>query len=109
MPSPTPRPPPAPTSSPCWRPATPWSTTCTTTPVLSGQHGIRYDTADLAGELGLLLDGGLAPSLADDSVLRTAEDAYVTAAGEAFWAEAENIARDRAALHPGTSSQRGEA
>ena len=71
------------------------------TPALGGQHGIRYDTADLAGDLGLLLDG--------DSVLRTAEEAYFTAAGEAFWAEAERIAADRAAQHPGTSSQRGEA
>ena len=79
------------------------------TPALGGQHGIRYDTADLAGDLGLLLDGDLNPALADDSVLRAAEEAYVTAAGEAFWAEAEHIARDRAAWHPGTSSQRGEA
>ena len=78
-------------------------------PALGGQHGIRYDTADLAGDLGLLLDGDLNPALADGSVLRTAEEAYFTAAGEAFWAEAEHIARDRAAQHPGTSSQRGEA
>lgn len=78
------------------------------TPALGGQHGIRYDTADLAGDLGLLLDGGLNPALADGSVLRTAEEAYCTAAGEAFWAEAEHIARDRAAQHPGTSSQRDE-
>jgi hypothetical protein len=79
------------------------------TPALGGQHGIRYDSADLAGDLGLLLDGDLNPALADDSVLRTAEEAYFTAAGEAFWAEAEHIARDRAAQHPSTSSQRGEA
>jgi hypothetical protein len=79
------------------------------TPALSGQHGIRYDTADLVGDLGLLLDGGLDPGLADDSVLRAAEEAYFTAAGEAFWAEAERIAADRAAQHPGTSSQHGQA
>ena len=78
------------------------------TPALGGQHGIRYDTVDLAGDLGLLLDGDLNPALADGSVLRAAEEAYVTAAGEAFWAEAEHIARDRAAQHPATSSQRGE-
>ena len=71
------------------------------TPALSGQHGIRYDTADLVGDLGLSLDGG--------SVLRLAEEAYFTAAGEAFWAEAERIAHDRAARHPGTSAQRGRA
>jgi hypothetical protein len=71
------------------------------TPALSGQHGIRYDTADLACDLGLLL--------ADDSVLRMAEEAYFTAAGEAFWAEAGGIARDRAVQHVATSSQRSEA
>jgi hypothetical protein len=75
---------------------------------LGGQHGIRYDSADLAGDLGLLLDGDLNPALADDSVLRAAEEAYVTAAGEAFWAEAGHIARDRGAQHPATSGQRGE-
>ena len=32
-----------------------------------------------------------------DRVLAAAEDAYFTAAGEAFWAEAGRIARDRAA------------
>jgi hypothetical protein len=79
------------------------------TPALGGQHGIRYDTADLAGDLGLLLDGDLNPALADGSVLRAAEEAYATAAGEAFWAEAERIARDRAAQHPSTSSERGES
>ena len=79
------------------------------TPALGGQHGVRYDTADLAGDLGLLLDGDLNPALADGSVLRTAEEAYCTAAGEAFWAEAERIARDRAAQHPATRSQRGES
>jgi hypothetical protein len=76
------------------------------TPALGGQHGIRYDPVDLAGDLGLLLDGDLNPALTDGSVLRAAEEAYVTAAGEAFWAEAEHIARDRAAQHSGTSSQR---
>jgi hypothetical protein len=79
------------------------------TPALGGQHGIGYDTVDMAGDLGLILDGDLNPALADDSVLRAAEEAYVTAAGEAFWAEAEHIARDRAAWHPATSSQRDEA
>jgi hypothetical protein len=69
------------------------------TPALGGQPGIRYDIADLVGDLGLLLDGDLNPALADDSVLRAAEEAYVTAAGEAFWAEAGHIARDRAAQH----------
>ena len=71
------------------------------TPALSGQHGIRYDTANLASDLGLIL--------ADDGVLRMAEEAYFTAAGEAFWAEAGRIARDRAAQHVATSSQRSEA
>jgi hypothetical protein len=78
-------------------------------PALDGEHGISYDTADLAGDLGLLLDGDLNPALADGSVLRAAEDAYCAAAGEAFRAEAGRIAADRAAQHPGTSSQRGEA
>ena len=68
------------------------------TPSLSGQHGISYDIVDLAGDLGLILDGDLDPGLADDSVLRMAEEAYFTAAGEAFWAEAERIALDRAGL-----------
>jgi hypothetical protein len=71
------------------------------TPALSGQHGICYDTLDLAGDLGL--------NPACDRVLTAAEDAYFTAAGEAFWAEAERIARDRAAQHPGTSSRPSEA
>jgi hypothetical protein len=79
------------------------------TPALGGQHGIRYDTVDLAGDVGLILAGDLDPGLADDSVLRMAEDAYFTAAGEAFWAEAERIAADRAAQHLATGSQRGEA
>ena len=78
-------------------------------PALDGQHGISYDIADLAGDLGLILDGDLDPALADGSVLRAAEDAYCAAAGEAFRAEAGRIAADRAAQHPGTSSQRGEA
>ena len=69
------------------------------TPALGGQHGIRYDPVDLAGDLGLLLDGDLNPALADDSVLRMAEEAYLAAAGEAFWAEAGRIAADRAAQH----------
>jgi hypothetical protein len=77
-------------------------------PALDGEHGISYDIADLAGDLGLILDGDLDPALADGSVLRAAEDAYCAAAGEAFRAEAGRIARDRAAQHPGTSSQRGE-
>jgi hypothetical protein len=71
------------------------------TPALSGQHGIRYDTADLVGDLGL--------NPADDLALAAAEDAYFTAAGEAFWAEAERIARDRAAQHPEASTRRSEA
>ena len=79
------------------------------TPALGGQHDIRYDTVDLAGDLGLLLDGDLNPGLAGNSVLRTAEEAYFTAAGEAFWAGAGHIAADRAAQHHGTSSQRAEA
>jgi hypothetical protein len=78
-------------------------------PALDGQHGISYDIADLAGDLGLLLAGDPGPALADGSVLRAAEDAYCAAAGEAFRAEAGRIAADRAAQHPGTSSQRGEA
>jgi hypothetical protein len=59
------------------------------TPTLSGQHGICYETLDLADDLGL--------NPADDRALTAAEDAYFTAAGEAFWAEATRIARDRAA------------
>ena len=59
------------------------------TPALAGQHGICYDTLDLASDLGL--------NPADDRALTAAEDAYFTAAGEAFWAEAARIARDRAA------------
>ena len=69
------------------------------TPPLSGQHGICYGTADLAGDLGL--------SLAGDRALAAAEDAYFTAAGEAFWAEAERIARDRATQARG-GFQRGD-
>lgn len=79
------------------------------TPALGGQHGIRYDTVDLAGDLGLLVAGHLDPGVADDSVLRMAEEAYFTAAGEAFWAEAGRIAADRAAQYPGTSTRLGEA
>jgi hypothetical protein len=79
------------------------------TPALSGQHGIRYDTVDLAGDLGLILAGDLDPGLADDSILRGAEEAYFTAAGEAYWAEAERIARDRAAQHPQPSARRSQA
>jgi hypothetical protein len=71
------------------------------TPALSGQHGIRHDTVDLAGDLD--------PALADDSILRGAEEAYFTAAGEAFGAEAERIARDRAAQHPQPSTRRSQA
>ena len=66
------------------------------TPALGGQHGICYEALDLAGDLGL--------NPAVDRVLAAAEEAYFTAAGEAFWAEAERIARDRAARHP--ASQR---
>ena len=42
-------------------------------------------------------------------MLAAAEDAYFTAAGEAFWAEAGRIARDRAAQHPQASTRRSEA
>jgi hypothetical protein len=42
-------------------------------------------------------------------VLAAVEDAFFTAAAEALFAEAERIARARAAQRPGTSSQRGEA
>jgi len=66
------------------------------TPALSGQHGIDYTTADLASDLGL--------SPASDRVLAAAEDAYFNAAGEAFWAEAERIARDRATQHQPTAA-----
>ncbi len=58
------------------------------TPALSGEHGIAYDATDLAADLGA------GPG---SDALTGAEDAYFTAAGEAFWAEAERIARDRAA------------
>jgi hypothetical protein len=78
------------------------------TPALSGQHGIRYDTADLAAELGLIADGVFAPGVADGSTLRAAEQAYLTAAGEAFWAEAGRIARDRAAQHPQAGPRRSD-
>ena len=57
------------------------------------------DTADLAKNLGL--------SPAGDPGLAAAEDAYFTAAGEAFWAEAERIARDRATQACG-GFQRGD-
>ena len=79
------------------------------TPALSGKHGIRYDTLDLAGDLGLIVAGALDPGLADGSVLAAAEEAYFTAASEAFWAEAERIARDRAAQQPEASTRRSEA
>jgi hypothetical protein len=77
-------------------------------PALDGEHGISYDTVNLADDLGLILDRDLDPALADGSVLRAAEDAYCAAAGESFRAEAGRIARDRAAQHHGTSSQHGE-
>ena len=71
------------------------------TPALGGQHGICYEALDLAGDLGL--------NPAVERVLAAAEEAYFTAAGEAFWAEAERIARDRAAQHPEASTRRSEA
>ena len=71
------------------------------TPALSGQHGICYTTLTLAGDLGL--------DPADESALTAAEDAYFTAAGEAFWAEVRLIARDRAAWHPHASTPVGQA
>jgi hypothetical protein len=71
------------------------------TPALSGQHGIRYSALSLAGDLGL--------DPADESALAAAEDAYFTAAGEAFWAEARHIARERAAQHPHASTPAGQA
>ena len=71
------------------------------TPALGGQHGICYEALDLADDLGL--------NPAVERVLAAAEDAYFTGAGEAFWAEAERIARDRAAQHPESSTRRSEA
>ena len=71
------------------------------TPALGGQHGICYEALDLAGDLGL--------NPAVERVLAAAEDAYFTGAGEAFWAEAGRIARDRAAQHPEASTRRSEA
>jgi hypothetical protein len=71
------------------------------TPALGGQHGICYEALDLAGDLGL--------NRSVERVLAAAEDAYFTGAGEAFWAEAERIARDRAAQHLQASSPRSEA
>ena len=68
-----------------------------TTPALGGQHGICYEALDLADDLGL--------NPAVERVLAAAEDAYFTGAGEAFWAEAERIARDRAAQHPQASTR----
>jgi hypothetical protein len=57
-------------------------------------------TLDLARCFGINLTAG--------PVLAAVEDAFFTAAAEALLAEAGRIARDRAARHPGTSSQRGE-
>ena len=65
------------------------------TPALSGEHGIGYDAVDLAADLGLD---------PDSDAMTAATEAYFTAAGEAFWAEAERIARERvtpAARTPG--------
>jgi len=56
-------------------------------PALPGERGMAYDAADLGGD-----------------ALTGTEDAYFTAAGEAFRAEAERIARDRAVQHPEASS-----
>ena len=42
-------------------------------------------------------------------VVAAAEDAYFAGAGEAFWAEAGRIARDRAAQHPQASTRRSQA
>ena len=77
------------------------------TPALSGQHGIRYEALDLAGDLGL--NPAVASTPTPTVALAAAEDAYFTAAGEAFWAEAERIARERAAQHPQASTRRSEA
>ena len=69
------------------------------TPALSGEHGISYDAVDLAADLGLD---------PDSDAMTAATEAYFTAAGEAFWAEAERIARERvtpAARTPGRSSR----
>lgn len=69
------------------------------TPALSGEHGISYDAIDLAADLGLD---------PDTDAMAGAAEAYVTAAGEAFRAEAERIARERvtpAARTPGRSSR----
>ena len=71
------------------------------TPALGGQHGICYEALDLAGDLGLNPAAG--------PVLAAAEEAYFTGAGEAFWAEAGRIARDRAAQHPEAGTRRSEA
>ena len=61
----------------------------------------------LAGTLDLARCFGI--HLAAGPVLAAVEDAFFTAAAEALFAEAERIARDRAAQHRGTSRQRGEA
>jgi hypothetical protein len=62
----------------------------------------------LAGTPGLARCFGL--SLTDGPVLAAVEDAFFTAAAaEALFAEAERIARDRAARHPQASTRRGEA
>jgi hypothetical protein len=69
------------------------------TPALSGEHGIGYDAVDLAADLGLD---------PDSDAMTGATEAYFTAAGEAFWAEAERIARERvtpAARTSGRSSR----
>jgi len=55
--------------------------------------------------MDLAADLGLDP---DSDAMTDATEAYFTAAGEAFWAEAERIARERvtpAARTPGRSSR----
>ena len=69
------------------------------TPALGGEHGISYDGLDLAADLSLD---------PDSDAMGDATEAYFTAAGEAFWAEAERISRERVApatRTPGRSSQ----
>ena len=81
------------------------------TPALGGQHGIRYDTADLAGDLGLLL--GRRPRPRPGRRQRPASGR----GGVLHRRRRSLLGRGRAQRprprrpapqHPGTSGQRGE-
>lgn len=61
----------------------------------------------LSGALDLATCFGI--GLTAGPVLAAVEGAFFTAGGEALFAEAERIARERAVQHPGASSQHGQA